>query len=367
MKKVIFALAAVVALAACSQEDVIVADKGAAIGFDTFVENSTRSVYDPSFTNDENKMFSDFAVFGYVEDAVLFDGVQVAKTITNNDLESAWRYAGTQYWITGAMYNFNAVAPKTDGNWTVVKKDADDNVVTDASQTTISFTNDGTTDLLYAKTPVIEGKAENNEMVAFTFRHALSKVKLSFANQYNATNAKIMVKNIEITDPYKTAKAVLTTAANWSDQATAADFKLNFGDATDNAATDNKEAAAAAFGFGTTLESYKELLMIPGAGATTQTINDVVSKVYTITFVVELYQGESATPIKTYGHTIYTTFAPEAGMRYNLKAVITPENIDPNHQQEPIEFTVTEIKDWNNGNTVDSDDADTEKDHYPLN
>ena len=365
MKKVIFALAAVVALAACSQEDVIVADKGAAIGFDTFVENSTRSVNDPSYTN--ANMFADFAVFGYVEGAVLFDGVQVAKTITNNDLESAWKYAGTQYWITGAMYNFNAVAPKTDGNWTVVKKDAADNVVTNASQTTISFTNDGTTDLLYAKTAEIEGQAENNAMVAFNFRHALSKVKLSFVNQYNATNATIMVKNIEITDPYKTAKAVLTTAANWSEQATAAGFKLNFGDATDNAATDNKEAAVAAFGFDTTLESCNELLMIPGAGATTQTINDVVSNVYTITFVVELYQGESATPIKTYNHTIYTTFAPEAGMRYNLKAVITPENIDPNHQQEPIEFTVYEIKDWDNGNTVDSNDADTEKDHYPLN
>ena len=366
MKKVIFALVAVVALAACSQEDVIVADKGAAIGFDTFVENSTRSVYDPSYTNDN--MFDDFAVFGYVEGAVLFDGVQVAKTITNGDLESAWKYAGTQYWITGAMYNFNAVAPKTDGNWTVVKKDADNNVVTDATQTTISFTNDGTTDLLYAKTPVIEGKAENNPMVAFTFRHALSKVKLSFANQYNATNAKIMVKNIEITDPYKTAKAVLTTAANWSDQATAANFKLNFGDATDNAATAN---TAAAFGFGTTLESYKELLMIPGAGATTQTINDVVSNVYTITFVVELYQGESTTPIKTYNHTIYTTFAPQAGMRYNLKAVITPENIDPNHQQEPIEFTVTEIIDWDEDHdgkeNTEAGDADDTQVDTPLN
>ena len=51
MKKVIFALAAVVALAACSNEETIVADKGEAIGFDTFVENSTRSVNDPSWSN----------------------------------------------------------------------------------------------------------------------------------------------------------------------------------------------------------------------------------------------------------------------------------------------------------------------------
>ena len=342
MKKVIFALAAVVALAACSQEDVIVADKGAAIGFDTFVENSTRSVYDPSLTDATLK---DFAVFGYVEGAVLFDGVKVAnEDINNSELEPDWKYAGTQYWITGAMYNFNAVAPLTDGGWTKTAATPD--------ATNIEFTNDGTTDLLYAKTPVIEGKASGNDEVGFNFRHALSKVKLSFVNQYNATNAKIMVKNIEITDPYKTANAVLTTAANWSDQASVADFKLNFGDATDNAATDNKENTAAKFGFNTTLESCNELLMIPGAG-TEKEINGVPSKVYTITFVVELYQGESTTPIKTYSHNIYTDFAPKAGMRYNLKAVITPENIDPQHQQEPIEFTVNEIKDWGNGNTAD--------------
>ena len=343
MKKVIFALAAVVALAACSQEDVIVADKGAAIGFDTFVENSTRSVYDPSLTDATLK---DFAVFGYVEGAVLFDGVKVANEgINNSELESDWKYAGTQYWITGAMYNFNAVAP-FNGGWTKITADKD--------ATNIEFTNNGTTDLLYAKTPVIEGKASGNDEVGFDFHHALSKVKLSFVNQYNATNAKIMVKNIEITDPYKTAKAELTTAADWSDQATATDFKLNFGDATDDVATTNvKENTAAKFAFGTTLESYNELLMIPGAGATDKEINDVPSKVYTITFVVELYQGESATPIKTYKHTIYTTFAPEAGMRYNLKAVINPENIDPEHQQEPIEFTVNEIKDWTNVNTVE--------------
>ena len=125
MKKVIFALAAVVALAACSQEDVIVADKGAAIGFDTFVENSTRSVNDPSYTN--SSMFSDFAVYGYVNGAVLLDGVRVAKNGADMDVDdyagqtnTDWKYEGTQYWIAGANYNFNAVAPKTNGGWTKV-------------------------------------------------------------------------------------------------------------------------------------------------------------------------------------------------------------------------------------------------------
>ena len=144
MKKVIFALAAVVALAACSQEDVIVADKGAAIGFDTFVENSTRSVEDPSWSN--TKLFADFGVYGYVENAKLFDNVEVKGSALNGD----WTYTNTQYWITGAKYNFAAIAPKAnakDGVFSVAL-DGENYVGT----TVLPFTNvDGKNDLLYAQ------------------------------------------------------------------------------------------------------------------------------------------------------------------------------------------------------------------------
>lgn len=363
MKKVIFALAAVVALAACSQEDVIVADKGAAIGFDTFVENSTRSVNDPSYTN--SNLFANFGVFGTVEGAELFNN----KTVTGSELKGTWTYKGTQYWIAGAKYNFAAVAPKTvDGN--PVYSDAEYNVVKNegvyTGTTTLSFVNNGKIDLLYAEATA-EGKAGSgnaespaNGKVGFNFRHVLSKVKFSFENKYNASNATIRVENVEITDAYKTADAELNATTNWSNKATAKDFVLEFGNAAITA-FDAEEP----FANGTTVESYNELLMIPGAGATTMTINGVESKVYTITFdVVLLVSGKE---IDTYEHTIYTTFAPVAGMRYNLKAVIDASNIDPEHAQEPIEFTVTNITDWTNGNTVDADDPkDGVNDHYPL-
>ena len=370
MKKVIFALAAVVALAACSQEDVIVADKGAAIGFDTFVENSTRSVYDPSYTN--SSMFSDFAVYGYVNGAVLLDGVRVAKNGADMDADdyagqakTEWKYAGTQYWIAGANYNFNAVAPKTGGNWTVVKKDADKNVVTNASQTTLSFTNNGTTDLLYAYATAV-GANKNNEVVGFNFRHVLSKVKFSFENAYNATNATIRVENVKIHDAYASGSVVLNDKTAWTPAENSNTLALEFGNAAVGSAT-----AEEPFANGKTVESYKELLMIPGQGASTHTVTNAdattteYKNVYKVTFnVVLLVSGQE---IDTYEHTIYTTFAPEAGMRYNLKAVIKPENIDPEHSQEPILFTVNEINDWDNGNTKDSDDTDTENDYYPLN
>ena len=348
MKKVIFALAAVVALAACSQEDVIVADKGAAIGFDTFVENSTRSVYDPSYTN--AKMFDDFAVFGYVEGAVLFDGVKVAKTITNDDLKSAWKYEGTQYWIAGANYNFNAVAPMTNGNW--------EKTAATAESTTLLFTNNGTTDLLYAYATAV-GANKNNDVVGFNFRHVLSKVKFSFVNNYNATNAKIAVRDIEIKNAYMSATATLNANTNWSNQA--GTLLIDFDDATDDEATPEvKESAAVKYAYGAIYESKNERLMIPGtAPEVTYTAKNaegvpttVTENAYKVTFNVDLYVGE--TLVKTYAHAAYAKFIPAPGTCYDIKTIINASNIDPEHSQEPIEFTVNALPGWGEYKNVDT-------------
>lgn len=329
MKKTLLLVAAAVALVACSNEETVRQSAREAIGFDNaFVENSTRSVNDPSF--DADNMFSDFAVYGFVEGAVLFDGTAVSKSINNTDLSSDWKYAGTQYWVAGAKYNFNAVAPLTNGGWTktAATKDA----------TTLSFTNNGTTDLLYAYATA-EGKAENNVPVAFTFRHTLSKVKLSFENAYNATNATIKVRDVKITDAYATGNVVLTDATAWSTQD--GKLELAFGNAV---ADDATSTDALAFAYNTTLESYNELFMIPGEGPTL----DGEKHTYTVTFIVDLLV--SGTVVKTYNHTIHAVFAPEAGKSYDLKATINAENIDPEHAQEPIEFTVNALPGWGTTN-----------------
>ena len=78
MKKLFTILAVAATLVSCAKEDVVREAAREAIGFDNaFVENSTRSVNDPSF--DADNMFSDFAVYGFVEGATLFDGVKVSK------------------------------------------------------------------------------------------------------------------------------------------------------------------------------------------------------------------------------------------------------------------------------------------------
>ena len=60
MKKIFIAVLAVAALASCSKEEAVNVDKGAVIGFDTFVENSTRAA-------DLTKGNFDFGVYGLVE------------------------------------------------------------------------------------------------------------------------------------------------------------------------------------------------------------------------------------------------------------------------------------------------------------
>lgn len=337
MKKIFVAIMVAATLVACAKEDVI-SQNNEAIGFkQAFVDNSVRSVVDPSLTA---TTLTDFAVYGFVEGAVLFDGTRVAKVgsaneITNTDLtKTDWKYEGTQYWIAGANYNFNAVAPLTNGGWTKT------NATKDA--TTLSFTNNGTTDLLYAYASQ-QGEVSGNEAVAFTFRHTLSKVKFSFTNGYVASNATIRVKNIQIVDAYETANVVLDAASTWSGQA--GTLVLNFGNAAvaganvDEAIEQNK-----------TVESYNELLLIPGAGATDATVTNAddstttYNDAYTIKFTVELLVSDEL--VATYPHTVYTTFVPEAGKSYDIAATITPENIDPEHQQEPIEFTVTAVGGW---------------------
>lgn len=331
MKKIILAALAVASFAACSKTEVVGVTESNAIAFDNaFVDNATKSVYDPSFTN--TNLFTDFAVYGFVEGAVLFDGTQVSKSITNTDLVSDWKYAGTQYWIAGANYNFNAVAPMTDGGWT--------KTAAAAASTTLSFTNDGETDLLYA-TAAQQGQAENNAKVAFTFRHVLSKVKFSFENAYNATNATIRVKDIKITNPHKTADVVLTNGTVWSNQ-TADDLVLEFGMATDDEATADKENVEVAYACDKTYESQNELFLIPSA----------TDYEYEVKFKVELLVSGSV--VKEYAHTVKAKFAPVPGNSYDIKAVINATNIDPEHAQEPIEFTVNTLPDWGTANNVDA-------------
>lgn len=328
MKKIFVAILALAA-AACSNEDIVSVNREA-IGFDNaFINNSVRSVVDPSYSN--TKLFGDFAVYGYVageSSAAIFDGTQVSGTALNGE----WTYTGTQYWINGADYTFHAVAPY-NGGWN--KSEAG------IESVKLSFTNDGDTDLLFAtKDYGVYSYNENQPVgkVGFNFRHVLSKVKFSFVNTYNATNSFLRVSNIKIENAYATANATLNADTAWADHA--GTLELAFGNAN------TTEDDSAAVKFDTTVsevESHNELLLIPGAVPSFEK-DSVVVPGYKVTFTVEVLVGDAV--IKTYNHVVAANFTPVAGYTYDLKAELSHENLDPEQPQEPIEFTVTSISEW---------------------
>ena len=328
MKKTILAVVALVAvgMTSCNNDEELL-QGNEAIGFsNVFVDNSTRSFSDPSYTN--SNLFKDFAVYGFVEKATLFNGNQV----TGSGVNEKWTYEGTQYWIAGANYNFAAIAPKSNAGWKTASCTFDGNNVT----TTLSFTNNGTTDLLYSNPATIQGMVSGNEAVPFTFRHLLSKVKFSFTNNYNASNATIRVRDIKINNAYSEGDVTLTSAATtWSNQS---DNKLvlSFGNAAEVSANSDEVIA-----YSTTVESYNELLLIPGAATP---LEDDQNAGYKVTFIVDLLI--SGTLVKEYEHTAYVNHEFVAGHSYDIVAEIAATNIDPENEQEPIEFTVTEVNGW---------------------
>ena len=335
MKKTFLAILVAATLVACAKEDVI-SQNNEAIGFkQAFVDNSVRSVVDPSFSN--TNLFDSFAVYGTVENAPLFNKVEVS----GSELNGEWTYEGTQYWIAGAKYNFAAIAPYAKGvaGAFTVEKNGEDYVGT----TTLTGYENDNTDLLYAQNAQVTGATENNAKVAFTFRHTLSKVKFSFKNGYNASTATIKVYNIKIHNAYQYGDATLTVdAINWTNQNTAK--VLDFGKATDDeATTDAKESVEVAYAFGDTYESQNEMLLIPGA-VPTQTVDEKEVTGYKVTFDVDLLVNNIL--VKTYKHESYVDFTPVAGNSYDIKAVVDAENIDPDNEQEPIEFTVTKVEGW---------------------
>ena len=337
MKKILFAAAALVAMASCATEDIVSSAAPEAIGFDSaFVDNSTRSNYDPSYTN--TNLFTDFAAFAHVNEAVLFND----KVVTGSGINGAWTYQGTQYWVNGAKYNFAAIAPRTVNGvcyWSnaVTSVNSGKSAIT----TEFDFSSNSTTDLLYAEVENITGKPSGNAKIGFSFRHLLSKVKFSFKNDYSNGAFSIKVYDVQIENAYLNGHVKVTdSATEW----TASTDSTNLGAIAVGKVNKSGDAVdvASAFGYGTTLESHNERFLIPGA----------VPGGYNVTFKVDLMVD--TTLITTYEHSAIVDFAPAPGMAYDIYAVINHSNIDPSTSQEPIEFTVTKIENWDQYTNVDA-------------
>lgn len=189
MKKIFIAMLALAA-ASCAKNETVELNREV-IGFgDAFVENSTRAIYERA------EDITGFTVFGNVANVALYGGTGATVTRDGKALEEAWTCSIPRYWIPNATFNFAAIANGTAAN------------VENGLPTAISYTvnSEDPADLIYATATAktdensapISG-VNNNKVVAFSFQHLLSRVKVSFLNKISETVYTYNIKDVKIT------------------------------------------------------------------------------------------------------------------------------------------------------------------------
>ena len=217
MKKIFFALFAVLAMVSCSNEEVIEVNREQIAFGEVFVDNATRADYST------DKTVEAFKVYGTVSGTQIFNGANVTRGSKTNG--EAWGCDGAaQYWLPSSTYNFAAIV---DGAATA----------TTALPATIPFTvadGAGNLDLLYATATVTTDPnatptgVNTNGVVAFDFSHLLSKLQFKIVNE---TNQKYQVTLIKVTGAKEDGLYTIGTST-WATTTEDTVPSLTFGTAT---------------------------------------------------------------------------------------------------------------------------------------
>lgn len=319
MKKILFVAAACVALASCSKEEIVSVDRGAAIGFDTFVENSTRA-------NDITKdNLCQFSVYGSVEannqEGFIFTD---QKVVWNG---SAYTYSPTQYWVPGAEYKFSAFASLTyDQVSATTARQWSFEQGTNAANGVIAFDNkaaEANQDLVYAYESLQTAASitAKPEPVAFTFNHMLSRVMFTITNGFTeGSNIKLDITDLTITNAHSNGTLAIVDGAPQTWAVGTDVFDRNFGSTTQLA--DNNASW-------TTEHFY----LIPANAE------------YNVAFDVTLWQAN--VNVATYHRTATVALNMEKGKSYNIMATLNTTNTaEDGSEIYPIEFTVNDVNNW---------------------
>ena len=293
------------ALTACNSDETVEVAKGNAIGFKTFVNNSTRAANDVTTDN-----LDAFKVWGLMNKGDKTGTPFVAKEVTKTN--GAWSYAPPVYWEKGYAYSFVALAPNDAYTFT-----APTVINTWGS---LTFENGaGETDLIYAthKQATVTGDG-CPAPVNLTFNHMLSRVRFQFENGM-LDGSELTVSNVKINDACTSGTATLAeqlAGLTWAPgQGTGA---LEFGGAA-KMEKDAKEATAHKY-------------MIPA------------TKAYKLSFTVtRVHHG--VTDVYNHNNVILQQLTFEPGKSYQLTAKFTAENINPDEELCPITFTAT-VNPW---------------------
>lgn len=311
MKRLVMCGVVALALAGCTQNEVLNISSDRAIGFDAYTGKGTRAVNDITGSGNASG-FNKFIVYGSYaasgQNTTVFDGVEVSYS-------SSWTYTNEQYWQTGdykfaAYSDGNSAFPETDGP-------------------TASYTHDGglqiqnyvvgETDLIFAtiEKSGVDKSTYDGTPVNLTFSHLLSKVKFTFTETF-ADNLTVEVSNLKIVNSKTKGTYKYDTDA----------YKWEIG-------TDTKEITYKTPVVVSTSYKPEECYVLPQSttGLTasfTVTVKDelgaeVMSKDFTSTDAVSL--------------NVTNATEWQNGYAYNYTAELTPAVIDPT--AIPIQFTAT--------------------------
>lgn len=186
---------AVLALASCTNEEVVNIPSSKAIGFSSFVGNPTKATTE---MNEDQLQTTGFYVWGGRDGLQNFTAQQVTYKAEADG--SKWEYAPLRYWEANETYKFAAFAPDINGATATFNYD-DGHVDLTGYVADINSPED----LVYAKSNVITTTAETgNSPVDLSFNHVLSWVKINFVNGF-ADGTKLTIENVDITGVLGTA------------------------------------------------------------------------------------------------------------------------------------------------------------------
>lgn len=309
MKRLVMCGVVALALAGCTQSEVLNISSDRAIGFDAYTGKGTRVVNDITGEGSASG-FNKFIVYGSYaasgQNTTVFNGVEVSYS-------SSWTYTNEQYWQTGD-YKFAAYS---DGNGAL------------SGGPTASYTHDdglqienyvvGEKDLIFAtiEKQGVDKSTYDGTPVNLTFSHLLSKVKFTFTETF-ADNLTVEVSNLKIVNSKTKGTYKYDTDA----------YKWKIGTDTKDITYKTPVVVSASY---TKEECYVLPQSTNGLTASfTVTVKDaldavVMSKDFTGKDAVSLY--------------VANVSAWQNGYAYNYTAELTPAVIDPD--AKPIQFTAT--------------------------
>lgn len=346
-KSYLFAAAsATLMLASCTQNEVVEMPATRAIGFGTYVGNTSRAAAedtDLAFLKVETKG-NGFYVFGSYTDksheVVVFDGLNSQSHVMYKG--AAWGYSPMNYWSVGKKYTFAAYGPAAALN--------NGTATFDYTANTLSikgFEATGNLDLVVAEGKqdgyTLASETATPEVVDFKFFHALSKVRFTFKNGWRNL-VTLNVSDVKLTGAKRTGDLVTTGTL----AAATAPFALEKWSNQAEKATDNDYSWTDAFTSTTTDESYPyEYFLMP------QTL---VADAIKLTFTCQVTNDQGSGPNLGAGAgnevnvsvtiPVNTVAAWEPGKAYNYTLTIDGDLFG----LKPIQFDAVDVVTWENVN-----------------